>query len=234
MANAEIRPAMTMATEPMAEPLESISIHPSGAETAVVLLHGLGASGDDLAPLAQELGLPGVRFEFPHAPVRPVTINNGMRMRAWHDLTALGGGIEVGKDGVDESRAMVTAFLDGLVADGYAPERIVLAGFSQGGATALHAGLLYPQALAGIVSLSGYLPCADRMPEAQRGANASTPVFMGHGEFDPVVPIDYALRSQARLEDWGYDIDFRRYPAAHTIAAQEVVDLREWISARIA
>lgn len=214
----------------MSELLSSVEINPSTPVTAsVIFLHGLGADGHDLAPLAAELGLPGVRFVFPHAPVRPVTINNGYRMRAWYDLVSRD--ILQGEDaaGIQVSTQQVCALIRRELEQGVAAERIVLAGFSQGGAIALHTGLRYPQRLAGILALSTYLPLATSVREEAASANAETPILMAHGTEDDVVPYPAGEKSQRLLTSLGYDVRWRSYPMPHTLCAAEIADVAVWL-----
>lgn len=214
----------------MSELLPSVEINPSAPVTAsVIFLHGLGADGHDLAPLAAELGLPGVRFVFPHAPVRPVTINNSYRMRAWYDIVSRD--ILQGEDaaGIRVSEQQVRALIRRELEHGVAAERIVLAGFSQGGAIALHTGLRYPQRLAGILALSTYLPLATSIREEAASANAETPILMAHGTEDDVVPCPAGEKSQRLLTSLGYDVLWRSYPMPHTLCAAEIADVAAWL-----
>lgn len=214
----------------MSELLPSVEINPSAPVTAsVIFLHGLGADGHDLASLAAELGLPGVRFVFPHAPVRPVTINNSYRMRAWYDIVSRD--ILQGEDaaGIRVSEQQVRALIRRELEHGVAAGRIVLAGFSQGGAIALHTGLRYPQRLAGILALSTYLPLATSVREEAASANAETPILMAHGTEDDVVPCPAGEKSQRLLTSLGYDVLWRSYPMPHTLCAAEIVDVAAWL-----
>lgn len=192
-------------------------------------MHGLGADGHDLAPLAAELGLEGVRFVFPHAPVRPVTINGGARMRAWYDIAGLD--IAMGEDetGIRESEQQVRALIQREVDQGVAADRIVLAGFSQGGAIALHTGLRYPQRLAGMLALSCYLPLAVSVPAEAQRANAGTPIMMAHGTEDEIIPCAAGERSQQLLTGLGYTVTWRAYPMPHTLCGQEIADCAVWL-----
>ncbi len=214
----------------MSELLSSVEVNPSAPVTAsVVFLHGLGADGDDLAPLAAELDLAGVRFVFPHAPVRPVTINGGYRMRAWYDIVSRD--ILQGEDdaGIRESEQQVCALIRHEMGQGVPANRIVLAGFSQGGAIALHTGLRYPQQLAGILALSTYLPLAASLQKEAAPANAATPIMMGHGTEDDVVPYATGENSQRLLASLGHPVIWRSYSMPHTLCAAEIEDVAVWL-----
>ena len=199
---------------------------------SVVWLHGLGADGHDFEPIVPELRLPadhGVRFVFPHAPQRAVTINGGMRMRAWYDIASPD--LAAGEDeaGIRESAAIVERLLAAERERGIPAGRIVLAGFSQGGAIALHAGLRHAQRLAGIVALSAYLPLAQRLEGELGDANRDTPVFQAHGEQDPVVPLALARASHEHLARLRPAPEWHAYPMPHSVCAQEIDDLRAWL-----
>ena len=216
--------------------LEAIEIETGKKPTAAVIwLHGLGADGNDFVPIVSELGLgaaPAVRFVFPHAPMRPVTINNGYVMRAWYDVSF--GDLE-GKSrradalGVHDSQEQINALIEREGKRGIAPEKIVLAGFSQGGAVALQAGLRYPQPLAGIVALSTYLPLADTLPLEAAPANRTTPIFMAHGIYDPVVPMMMGAGSMTFLTGLGYTVEWKQYPMQHSVCAEEIEDIGGWL-----
>lgn len=208
----------------------------------VLWLHGLGADGHDFAPIVPELvrrGWPALRFVFPHAPVRPVTINNGMRMRAWYDIRnfsaeELGGGDRADSAGVLESVVQVEALVAREGERGVPPERIVLAGFSQGGAIALSAGLRRVQPLAGIVALSTYLPMAPQAAQFAQHAALRQPVFMAHGSADPVVPVRAGEHSAQVLRALGMALEWHAYPMAHAVCAEEIRDLGDWLERRFA
>ena len=199
---------------------------------SVIVLHGLGADGNDFVPICDELDLAAigpVRFVFPHAPVRPVTINGGMRMRAWSDIT----GAELVKredePGLRASLTQVAALIAREVERGVAPARIVLMGFSQGCAMALLTGLRQPERLAGIVALSGYLPLAATTLAERSAANADTPVFMAHGLYDGVVPLARATASRDALLALGQPVEWHTYPMQHSVAPEEVADLNRFL-----
>ena len=209
----------------------------------VLWLHGLGADGHDFAPIVPELvraGWPSLRFVFPHAPVRPVTVNNGMRMRAWYDIRnfsadELAGGERADSTGVLESIVQVEALVAREGERGMPPRRVFLAGFSQGGAIALAAGLRRATPLAGLVALSTYLPGlgGPEAPQPTRAARAQ-PVFMAHGTFDPVVPLFAGQASAQALQAEGMHVDWHAYPMAHQVCAEELRDLGDWLAARFA
>lgn len=213
--------------------LEAIEMS-TGAEPAatVVVLHGLGADGNDFVPIVQALDLTlvgPVRFVLPHAPVIPVTINNGHRMRAWYDI--LGPDLVRREDeaGLRRSRDDVEALLARERERGMPAERIVLAGFSQGCAMALLTGLRHRQRLAGIAGLSGYLPLAQHTAAERSDANALTPIFMGHGQQDEVVAIERGRASRDLLRQQGYQVEWHEYAMGHSVSLEEIADLNRWL-----
>ena len=208
---------------------------------SVLWLHGLGADGHDFAPIVPELvrrDWPAIRFVFPHAPVRAVTINNGMRMRAWYDIRDLGFEGTVGNRadaaGVEASVAQVEALLAREHARGIPASRVVLAGFSQGGAIALSVALHRAEPLAGIVALSTYLPLAAQAEAGAVEGVASQPVFMAHGTQDPVVPFAAGQRSAGRLRALGFEVEWHEYPMQHQVCGEQVRDLAQWLDRRFA
>lgn len=213
-------------------PLETLIIGPRDkAQASVIWLHGLGADGTDFEPIVPELRLPEtIRFIFPHAPVRPVTINGGMPMRAWYDITALGGASFVeDAAGITTSQQQVEQLIAAEAAHGVTPERIVLAGFSQGGAIALHTGLRQAERLAGIMALSTYLPLNERLEAERQAANTETPIFMAHGQYDPVVPMAIGQFSCERLQAVGQPVEWREYPIEHSVSLDEIQDIAAWL-----
>ena len=203
---------------------------------SIIWLHGLGADGHDFEPIVPELQLPGslsLRFVFPHAPVRPVTINGGMAMRAWYDIYSLERGGAVDEQGIRDSGEIANALIRRERERGIAANRIVLAGFSQGGAIALHAALRYPEPLAGLMALSTYLPLGSSLDaevvDNPAAVNNSIPVFMAHGTFDPVLPMQMGVDSRDLLRDRGFDIEWREYPMAHAVCAEEIAHIRHWL-----
>ena len=198
----------------------------------VIVLHGLGADGNDFVPIAQELDLAAagpVRFVFPHAPVIPVTINNGYRMRAWYDILGMDLVNREDEAGLRLSMGAVEALLAREKERGIPAGRIVLAGFSQGCAMALLAGLRHKERLAGIAGLSGYLPLAQSTAIERSDANALTPIFMGHGRQDNVVLIERGKTSRELLRALGYEVEWHEYPMAHSVCMEEIADLNHWL-----
>ena len=211
---------------------ETVEIESAPApDAAVIWLHGLGADGHDFEPVVPELRLPArlrVRFVFPHAPVRPVTINMGMPMRAWYDIQQMGGGQE-DEAGVRASQALVQALIEQEKGRGVDPRRIVLAGFSQGGAIVLQTGLRHTERLAGILALSTYLPLAGKLAAERSAANRDLPVFMAHGTHDPMIGIPRARESRAALETLGYTVQWKEYAMAHSVCGEEIADIAAWL-----
>lgn len=205
---------------------DAVRLQPEGPHTATVIwLHGLGADGNDFVPVVPELGLPathGIRFLFPHAPIRPVTLNNGYPMRAWYDIVGLSRTGPQDTPGIRESARRIDALIADEIAAGIPSERIVLAGFSQGCAMALHTGLRFPARLGGIIGLSGYLPVESTLVGEAAVANLATPLLLVHGTMDPVVP--YALGSGSRdlLVAQGYPVEWLEYPMQHQVVMEEI------------
>jgi len=201
----------------------------------VIWMHGLGADGWDFVPIVRELPLPEdlrLRFIFPHAPVRPVTINNGMAMRAWYDISQQDLGRMPDERGIRASSDHVERFIAREVERGVAADKIVLAGFSQGGAIALHTGLRHAEALAGILALSSYLPLEASLDREAAAANRATPIFMAHGTQDPIVPLELAEASRRTLKAKGYNVAWHSYPMPHSVCAEEVEAIGTWFAAR--
>lgn len=207
------------------------------AVAAVILLHGLGADGHDFVPIVGELGLPDtlpVRFVFPHAPLRPVTVNNGFVMRAWYDITAFTPEGRADKAGTVESSRRIADCIACEQQRGVTPGRVVLAGFSQGGAVALYTGLRYPQRLAGILAMSCYLPFPETLAAEKSAANAAVPILMCHGRSDPIVPIGMGLEAREELEAHGYSPEWRDYPMQHAVCMEEIAEVTRWLKLRLA
>lgn len=200
---------------------------------AVIWMHGLGADGNDFAPIVPELqgalGVP-VRFVFPHAPVQPVTINGGMAMRSWYDILGMELVRREDGAGIRRSEQAVRALVQRENARGIPTKRIVLAGFSQGCAMTLHTGLRLPDTLAGMIALSGYLPVADSVASELHPANAATPIFMAHGLYDPVVPLERAQASREQLQAMGYDVRWHTYPMPHAVCPPEIADIAGFLA----
>jgi phospholipase/carboxylesterase len=203
------------------------------AEACVIWLHGLGADGHDFEPIVDELALPAtmpVRFVFPHAPMMPVTINNGYVMRAWYDIPSMDIGGAQDETGIRRSQHAVESLLEQQIDTGIASERIVLAGFSQGGAIILQAGLRYTRPLAGLMALSTYLPLAGSLAEEKSQINQALPIFYAHGTADAVIPLSLAELSCSRLQQQGYQPVWHEYPGLqHGVSPQEIADISLWL-----
>ncbi len=213
--------------------LATISIdtqdHP---EHAVIWLHGLGASGHDFEPIVEQLELPAslrVRFVFPHAPTRPITLNDGMPLKAWYDIYGLDMNSPQDEKGLEQSASDVRALIEQLVQSGIASQRIILAGFSQGGAQCLYTGLSCDYRLAGILAISCWLPLHEKFPVYARRADRSLPILLLHGMYDVTIPITSAELSRETLEQQGFTVTWRSYPCAHTVSPEEVRDIRTWL-----
>ncbi len=216
--------------------LETIEIETAPNPTAAVIwLHGLGADGNDFAPIVPELaldGAPPIRFVFPHAPMMPVTINNGHVMRAWYDVSfgdLEGKARRADEAGVRASQARITELIEREIARGITARHIVIAGFSQGGAIALQTGLRYPQRIAGIMALSTYLPLAESLATEAAAANRDAPIFYAHGTYDPVIPLAMATDSREKLAAAGYSAEWHEYPMQHSVCAEEVTAISAWL-----
>ena len=217
----------------MADLLDCVEVETGASPKAsVIWLHGLGADGHDFEPIVPELKLPAspaVRFVFPHAPVRPVTLNNGYPMRAWFDIVKIGLHQPRDKHGMLVSRAALEALIARENSRGIPASRIVLAGFSQGGAVALYTGLQYRERLAGIMALSTYLPLVDGFELTISQANGSVPIFYAHGTQDPVVPLQLAEHTRSELTARGCAITWHTYPMPHAVHPQEILHIRAWL-----
>jgi phospholipase/carboxylesterase len=207
--------------------------HPSHS---VIWLHGLGADGHDFVPVISELlwpNAPALRFIFPHAPFRPISINHGMQMRAWYDIFGIAPHHPEDEEGIRAAIEAITALIARAHTRGIARNRVVLGGFSQGGALALAAGLRYAQPLASIVALSSYLPLAKSLAAERSIANQHLPIFWGHGNTDPVVLYQHGQQSRQWLEQLGYTIHWHSYPMEHKVCPAELMDLRHWFAAHL-
>lgn len=213
-------------------PLPAVVLEPAApARSSVIWLHGLGADGHDFESLVPHLGLPpaaAIRFVFPHAPFRPVTINGGMRMRAWYDISAAVPPREDDR-GIRESEQELCRLIWREIAAGIAPGRILLAGFSQGGAIALHTGLRYPRRLGGLLALSTYLPLAGTLAQEAHPANRDTPILMAHGSEDTIIPLSMARRSCELLTAHGHPVEWHCYPMGHGVCAEELAEISAWL-----
>ncbi|HVK53349.1 MAG TPA: alpha/beta hydrolase [Pseudoxanthomonas sp.] len=200
---------------------------------SVLWLHGLGADGHDFAPIVPELvrpDWPALRFVFPHAPVRAVTINNGVRMRAWYDIVGMDFATRADSEGIEQSIVQVQALIDRELARGIAPQRLLLAGFSQGGAIALSSALRRTQPLGGVIALSTYLPGIEQAARHLAAEATQQPVFMAHGSGDPVIPMGHAQRSAQALQAMGFAVQWHAYPMGHQVCAEEIAALADWMS----
>ncbi len=198
-------------------------------QASVIWLHGLGADGNDFAPIAGQLHLPlPTRFIFPHAPMQAVTINGGYVMRAWYDISDQNIARREDEAGVRKSQGRIDQLIGHEIGRGVAPGRIVLAGFSQGGAIALQAGLRYTQRLAGILALSTYLPLGQTVAAERRIENRGLPIFMAHGTYDNVIPLPLAAGSRAILQQHGYEVEWHEYPMQHSLCNEEIADIDAW------
>lgn len=213
--------------------LESVRIEPKEKpDSAVILMHGLGADGHDFESLVPGLRLPlapSIRWIFPHAQIRPVTINGGLSMRAWYDITAIDHRAPEDETGIRESATAIGALVRAERENGIASDRIILAGFSQGGAMALFTALRWPERLAGVAALSCWLPLTDTLPAEAHRANSSVPLFMAHGTMDTTVPLDLAEDSRDLLRANGYNVTWLTYPMPHSVCEAEAADLRDWL-----
>jgi phospholipase/carboxylesterase len=218
-------------------PLPSIEIE-TGKEPrhTVIWLHGLGADGHDFEPIVPELvdrAWPSLRFVFPHAPVRPITINGGMPMRAWYDISGLEIAQQQDETGIRASIVLLDELIDREITRGIASENVILAGFSQGGAIVLAGGIRHKTRLGGVAALSTYLPMAEKTDAEASAANRSMPIFMAHGMLDPTIPHALGEMSREYLKQRNYNVDWHPYQMAHQVCADEIGDLRRWIGARL-
>lgn len=217
----------------MAEQLQTIEIETRPKPShSVIWLHGLGADGSDFVPIVQELALPplGIRFVFPHAPMRPVTINGGFVMRAWYDIVYQDLALKEDEPGLRQSQKSIEELIAKEIARGVPAGRIVIAGFSQGGVMSLQTGLRQPGRLAGVMALSAYLPLASTLAKERNAANSDVPVFMGHGIVDNIVPLPLGIASRDQLLKLGYDLDWHQYPMAHSVCPEELEDIGAWLT----
>lgn len=205
----------------------------SNADATIIWLHGLGADGKDFAGLVEELGLPihhKVRFIFPSAPFANITINNGMLMRAWYDIYDFTISDKEDSDGIKKSQQLINELIQQEMAKGIASERILLGGFSQGGAMSLYAGLKFIAPLGGIICLSAYLPLRTTFTECEATANFKTPVFMAHGMFDPVVSYNLGQTTHSLLTQWHYNVEWKSYPMEHTVCIEELAAIGAFVN----
>ncbi len=217
--------------------LDVITIEPTNRpKLTVIWLHGLGADGHDFEPIVPHLNIPEscpVRFVFPHAPIQSVTINMGMKMRAWYDIVnpVIGMGLE-DSVGIRRSSEELEALIEREISNGMDANQVVVAGFSQGGAIALFTTLRYPARLSGVLAISTYLPLADTLEMERHGANSDVPILSLHGDFDPVISPAIADQSRQKLRELGYCVESRNYPVPHSLAAEEIADIGNWLTQR--
>jgi phospholipase/carboxylesterase len=201
---------------------------------SIIWLHGLGADGQDFVPIADELELPvAVRYIFPHAPMRPVTINGGFVMRAWYDISEANIAAQQDAAGICASQSLVETLVAQETAHGIAPRHIFLAGFSQGGAIALHTALRQDAPLGGVLALSTYLPLAETAAHELSEQTRATPIFMAHGRSDPVIPCSLGAASRDALQDLGYTVEWHEYPMQHSVCEEELRDIEAWLAQKI-
>lgn len=200
---------------------------------SVIWLHGLGADGNDFVPVVKVLNLPNIRFVLPHAAYKKVTANNGYEMRAWYDVFGFSVGSREDKTGIRESQAYIESLIQREIDRGIPAKRIVLAGFSQGGAIALHTALRHQQPLAGVLALSTYLPLKASLAKEKSKANQHIPIFMAHGTFDGVISLDTCRVSFEVLQAQHYTINWHEYPMAHSVNQHEIEDIREFLRATL-
>jgi len=216
-------------------PVETLELS-TGPEpgNCVIWLHGLGADGHDFEPVVPMLGMEQIaatRFIFPHAPIRPVTLNGGMMMRAWYDIRGMNVGRDQDEEGIEQSAGLVRSLIEREIGRGIPASRIVLAGFSQGGAIAAHVALRYPHKLAGLMVLSAYLLFPDRLAAQLNPANSGTPVFVAHGSMDPMVPFNMGKDLAARLRALQLPLEWHEYPMPHSVVQEELHDIGAWLRA---
>ena len=213
------------------KPLELTSQTATNINASVILMHGLGADGNDFAPIVQKLNLPNVRFILPHAPAMAVTRNSGYIMPAWYDLYGVTGSSQEDEAGIKQSQQYINSLIEKELTRGITASRIVLAGFSQGGAIALYTGLRYPQKLAGILALSTYLPIKTKIVAEAHLANAKTPIFMAHGTYDDVISLELCKVSLNVLQANHYDVRWHQYNMAHNVSLEEIEDIHTFLTA---
>lgn len=210
--------------------LTSITINQAAQSSATIIwMHGLGADGHDFEPVVQMLNLPHIKFILPHAPYRPVTLNNGYEMRAWYDIFGLQSDSQQDEVGINSMQATINAMIEAEIARGIPSQRILLAGFSQGGAMALHTATRFNQPLAGVLALSTYLPLKNQLKEKQHTANKPLPIWMAHGRQDSVITLATAQSSRQTLEAAGYAVEWHEYDMPHSVCEAEIDDIRQFL-----
>jgi phospholipase/carboxylesterase len=225
----KITPHFFTILKPMSA-LETLIIETSQPiKYSVIWLHGLGADGNDFAPIVPELNMPNTRFIFPHAPYRPITMNNGYEMRAWFDLYGLTLQNKQDEAGMRDMQNQIETLIADEVAKGIADSNIVLAGFSQGGAMAFFTGLRHPKRLAGILALSTYVSLKEKLADEAHAANKDVPIFMAHGTFDSIITLETCEISRRLLSDLAYPLEWHEYPMAHSVCAEEISDISRFL-----
>lgn len=215
--------------------LPTIELNPGTdkPEASVIWLHGLGADGNDFVPIAEQLNVMEhyqIRFVFPHAPVMPITVNGGMEMRAWYDIQELNLIQNEDLEGITASEKMIIALIEREESLGVKSDKIVLAGFSQGGAMSLYTGLRYPKKLGGIIALSTYLPILNNLAKERTPINQAIPIYMAHGMFDPIVPYSVGQKTKEHLIELGYNIEWHSYSMPHTVIPEEIKDIGHFLN----
>lgn len=214
------------------ETTDAVTIEPQTANAAVIWLHGLGADGHDFVPIVEELNYTNktqTRFIFPHAPMRPVTVNGGYVMRAWYDIVAIDRSARQDLAGIQTSVQRVEQIIAAESAQGIKTQRIVIAGFSQGGSIALYTGLRHQHRLAGLMGLSSWLPLSNTLASEMNSANAHTPIFMAHGTDDPIVTLQIAEHSRSIMQELDCRIEWHTYPMPHSVCQEEILDISQWL-----
>lgn len=215
----------------MSEFLPCVEINQDNAQHSIIWLHGLGADGHDFEPIVNELNLEQpVRFVFPHAPHMAVTVNNGLHMPAWYDIKNTQINATQDEAGIRNSQKAILALIEREIERGIKTENLILAGFSQGGAIALHTALRYDKPLAGIMGLSTYLPLEETVTAERNDANKHTPVFLAHGNYDQIIPFQLAAHTQATLNKLGYSTELKKYEMEHSVCVEEIDAISDWIN----
>ena len=209
--------------------LESISLNALAQQACVIWMHGLGADGHDFEPGVQMLNLPHIKFILPHAPYRPVTLNNGYEMRAWYDIFGLQPDSSQDEVGINSMQDTINSMIEAEIARGIPSQRILLAGFSQGGAMALHTATRFDQPLAGVLALSTYVPLKNQLTDKQHPANKHLPIWMAHGRHDSVITLATAQASKQALEAAGYEVEWHEYEMLHSVCEEEINDIRDFL-----
>jgi phospholipase/carboxylesterase len=209
--------------------LENITLNTKDSTATVIWMHGLGADGHDFKPVVQMLNLPHIKFILPHAPYRPVSLNNGYEMRAWYDIFGLETDSPQDEAGIKEMQGMIDTMIESEISTGISSDRILLAGFSQGGAIALHTATRFSKPLAGVLALSTYLPLKKTISSEQHPVNQHMPIWMAHGRFDNVIALSTAQSSREVLKDAGYPVEWHEYDMPHSVCEQEIDDIRNFL-----